>query len=368
MEATDLNSMNVVVMRKGRLEMVQAPIPTPGPGEVLVKVLATGICGSDLHCLSHTAELLSSTKAATGVDLFDIDDDVVMGHELCAEVVAYGPDTRGAIPVGTRVASPGILIRDRLILLGYAGTDMPGGYAEYMLLNEALMIPVPDNVPDEIAALTEPLAVGLHAVNRGNLGPDDVPLVIGCGPIGLAIIAILKMRGVGPIVAADFSPSRRAMATELGADLVVDPRVTSPYEAWRSVAETTDPAKAARPNLLFPSDVRPSVVFECVGVPGIIQQILDGAAACTKIVVAGVCMQKDEFYPTHAMLKEYDFVFSIAFTGEEYAEVLGHLASGALQVAPLITDRIGLAGIPEAFERLADPERDAKIVVLPSAV
>lgn len=363
----EVNSMEAVVMQNGSLTLTTVPIPTPGPREVLVKVLATGICGSDLHCLAHASELLSSTKAATGIDLFDINDPVVMGHEFCAEVVSYGPETRGTFPIGTRVASPGLLLRDRPILIGYGGPDIPGGYAEYMILSEDLLFPVPDSVSDENAALAEPLAVALHAVNRGKLGPHDVPLVIGCGPIGLAVIAILKMRGAGPIVAADFSPSRRAMAAKLGADVVVDPRVTSPYEAWREVASTEDPEQMAPANLMFPPGFRPSVVFECVGVPGVIQQILDGASANSKVVVAGVCMQEDSFYPTFAILKEIDLVFSIAFSPEEYGEVLGHLASGALKVDGLITSRIDLSEVPDAFKRLADPEQDAKIVVLPGA-
>jgi threonine dehydrogenase-like Zn-dependent dehydrogenase len=358
-------SMEAVVMQNGTLTLASVPIPTPGPHEVLVKVLATGICGSDLHCLAHASELLSSTKAATGIDLFDIDDPVVMGHEFCAEVVSYGPETRGSISPGTRVASPGLLLRDRPILIGYGGPDIPGGYAEYMILSEDLLFPVPDGVSDENAALTEPLAVALHAVNRGNLGAHDVPLVIGCGPIGLAVIAILKMRGVGPIVAADFSPSRRAMAATLGADVVVDPRETSPYDAWREAASTDDPEQMAPPNLMFAPGFRPATIFECVGVPGVIQQILDGAPANATVVVAGVCMQADTFYPTFAILKEIDLVFSIAFSPEEYGEVLGHLASGALKVDGLVTSRVGLSDVPDAFKRLADPEQDAKIVVIP---
>ncbi|RNL62725.1 zinc-binding alcohol dehydrogenase [Nocardioides marmoriginsengisoli] len=357
--------METVVMQNGTLTVTTVPIPTPGPREVLVKVLAAGICGSDLHCLAHASELLSSTKAATGIDLFDINDPVVMGHEFCAEVVSYGPETRGTITPGTRVASPPLLLRERPILIGYGGPDIPGAYSEYMILSEDLLFPVPDSISDENAALAEPLAVALHAVNRGKLGTHDVPLVIGCGPIGLAVISILKMQGTGPIVAADFSPSRRAMAEALGADVVVDPRVTSPYDAWREVAATDDPEQMAPGNLMFPPGFRPAVVFECVGVPGVIQQILDGAPANATVVVAGVCMQQDSFYPTFAILKEIDLVFSIAFSPEEYGEVLGHLASGALKVDGLVTSRVGLNEVADAFKRLADPEQDGKIVAIP---
>jgi threonine dehydrogenase-like Zn-dependent dehydrogenase len=360
-------TMTAVAMRRGSLELIQAPIPRPNRGEVLVKTLATGICGSDLHAVSHGAELVASVHAVSGVKLFDVDDAIVLGHEFCAEVVEYGPGCRGTLPVGSRVVSVPILLRPQPIQIGFGGVDTPGGYAEYMVLSEDLLIPVPDNVANDTAALAEPLTVALHAVNRGALGSDDVPIVIGCGPIGLAVIAVLKMRGIGPIVAADFSPTRRKLAVALGADIVVDPRETSPYDSWQSVAAVSDPARYGRQTTMFPEfPFRPSVVFECVGVPGVIQQILAGAAPCTKVVVAGLCMEQDTFYPTYAILKEIDLVFCISYTFEEYGQSLAHLASGELWVDPLITSRIGLEQVPNAFSRLADPELDAKIIVTPT--
>ncbi|NMO02751.1 zinc-binding dehydrogenase [Gordonia sp. TBRC 11910] len=363
---TATTTMKAVVLQNGNLTLSDLPIPQPGPGEALVRVLATGICGSDLHCRAHTGELLDATEMATGTALFEADAQIVMGHEFCAEVVSYGPSSKASLPPGSRVASPGLLLRDPLRLIGYAGPDIPGGYAQYMLLSEDLMFPVPDNLSDEVAALAEPMTVALHAVNRGNVGADDVPLVIGCGPVGLAVIAVLKMRGYGPIVAADLSPTRRALATTLGADIVVDPRVTSPYDAWREAARTDDPARLAPPNLMIPGDFRPQVIFECVGVPDLMAQVFAGAIGSAKVVVAGVCMQPDTFHPTVASIKEIDLVYAFAFSPEEYGEVLEHLASGALQVAPLITSTITLDDVADAFDRLADPERDAKIVVRPN--
>ncbi len=359
-------TMSAVAMRDGGLELIETPVPRPGPGEVLVKTLATGICGSDLHAAAHGAELLANARAVAGVELFDPNEPVVLGHEFCAEVVEYGPGTRGTHAPGTRVVSVPFLLRQQPVMLGMAGVDTPGGFAEYMVLSEDLLVPVPDHVPSDIAAMAEPLAVALHAVNRGALGSDDVPIVIGCGPIGLAVIAVLKMRGVGPIIAADFSAARRAMATELGADIVVDPRETSPYDSWRSVAAASDPARYGRQTTMFPEFAfRPSAVFECVGVPGVIQQILAGAAPCSKIVVAGLCMKEDTFHPTFASLKEIDLIFCMAYTVGEFAQSLAHLAAGELQVGPLITSRVGLEGVPDAFTRLGDPERDAKVVVIP---
>lgn len=359
--------MDAVVMINGQLSVDKLPVPAPGPGEVLVKTLAAGICGSDLHCATHGAQLIANTKEVAGVELFRLDEPVVMGHEYCAELVGYGPDTVQTIPLGSRVASAApVILRDPPVSIGFGGPETPGAYSEYMVLTEAFLVPIPENLSDEVAVLAEPLTVALHAVNRGELNENHVPLVVGCGPIGLAVIAILKARGHQPIVAADFSPSRRELAKALGADLVVDPRETSPYEAWRELAATDDAGRLGRQTLMFPAPLRPSVVFECVGVPGVIQDILANAAGCSKVVVAGLCMEPDTFQPTFGILKEIDILFSFAATPEEYVEVLGLLASGALQIEPLITRRIGLEDVPAAFKSLADPESDAKIIVLPA--
>lgn len=243
---------------------------------------------------------------------------------------------------------------------------MPGGYSEYLLLSEEMLIPVPDDVPTEVAALTEPMAVALHAFKRGDLGPHDVPLVIGCGPIGLAVIAVLKTKGHGPIVAADFSAKRRQLALDLGADVVVDPRERSPYDAWAEVAATDDPEQMAEQNIFFPPGLRPAAVFECVGIPSMLEQVLDGIAPASKVVVAGVCMQRDAFLPVVAVVKEIDVVFVFGFTVPEYAETFELLASGTLQVASVVSSTVGLDGVAAAFTSLADAETDVKILVDPS--
>ncbi|MFA7556193.1 MAG: zinc-binding dehydrogenase [Hydrogenophaga sp.] len=359
--------MQAVVMRQGQLEQAEVLVPRPGPREVLVKTLACGICGSDLHCVKHGRQLLASAREVAGIDLFDFDAPVVLGHEICAEVVEHGPDCRRTVGSGTRVVSAPFLLRPQVVTLGFGSLDTPGGFAEYMLLSEDLLVPVPADVPSDLATLAEPVAVAIHAVNRGRLGIDDVPIVVGCGPIGLTVIAVLKMRGIGPIVAADLSPARRAMAKAMGADVVVDPREASPYAAWKTLAGADTPSRFGRQTALFAGfPFRQSVVFECVGSPGIIQQILAGAAPCSRIVVAGVCMERDNFQPTYAVMKEIDIVFCFAFTMEEYAEAFDLLASGKLRVGNLITDRVGLSGVQDAFDRLANPEGDTKIVIIHS--
>jgi len=249
--------------------------------------------------------------------------------------------------------------------IGYSN-EIAGGFAQYMPLAERMLLPVLNGLPADKAALTEPIAVGWHAVQKARLAADDVPLVIGCGPVGLSVIAALKIRDVHPFIAADFSPGRRALAQQMGADIVIDPGATSPYQSWKDVA-TPAGYDGSRYAQLFGSGAkqRPAVMFECVGVPGVIQQIIDGAPADARIVVVGVCMETDRFEPFFGIIKQLNIQFVLAYTGEEFAQSLHHIAEGKVDVAPLITGHVGLDGVKGAFAELANPEKHAKIMVQP---
>jgi threonine dehydrogenase-like Zn-dependent dehydrogenase len=342
--------MRAVVMRDHKLVVENAyPDPEPGPGEVLVRTLACGICGSDLHALKHAEKLVENAREAGSPYVMDLSRDIVMGHEFCAEVLDYGPNTPKRFATGTRVVSMPILVRGMTpATVGYSN-EFPGGYGERMILNDALLLPVPNGLSTERAALTEPMAVGLHAVVKGNLAPSDAPLVVGCGPVGLAVIAALKLRGAGPIVAADFSPMRRGLAEKLGADLVVDPRETSAY------AELTRVAAG-----------RTAVIFECVGVPGMLQRILKDAPIGARVVVAGVCMEDDLIRPMLAISKEINLQFVLGYLPNEFADTLNAIADGKIDVAPLITGKVGLEKVAWAFDELGHPDAHAKIVVEPA--
>lgn len=358
--------MRAAVMRHNRLAVEDLPIPDPGPGEVLVKTLACGICGSDLHALKHTRELVEGAARSGGPFIMDLEREVVMGHEFCAEIVDYGPDTAHSLASGTRVCAMPVMIRGTTLeTIGYSNNH-PGGYGEYMRLAAPLLLPVPNGLSTEHAALTEPMAVGVHAVARARLDADDVPLVIGCGPVGLAVIAALKLAGVAPIVAADYSARRRELAVAMGADVVVDPGVESPFTSWREAAVWRDLTRApAQPPWVPGPPLRPAVMFECVGVPGIIEQIMVGAPPATRIVVVGVCMQRDSFEPMFGINKELNLQFVLGYTREEFEATLRHIAEGELPVAPLITGKVGVEGVAGAFEALASPDTHAKILVEP---
>ena len=185
----------------------------------------------------------------------------------------------------------------------------------------------------------------MHAVEKANLAGDEAPLVVGCGPVGLAVIAALKLKGIRPIVAADFSPKRRELAALMGADIVVDPSAEDPYGKLA-------PGKRA-------------AVFECVGVPGLIQQIFEKAPKDARIVIVGVCMETDKIEPLFAIFKELNLQFVLGYTPEEFARSLQLLADGQVDGEALITGKVGLAGVKQAFTELGNPERHTKILVEP---
>jgi threonine dehydrogenase-like Zn-dependent dehydrogenase len=358
--------VRAAVMRKRTLVVADVPAPEPGPGDVLVRTLACGICGSDLHALRHAERFVETARRGGNAFVMDLGRDVVMGHEFCAEIVEHGPETARRLPVGTRVCSRPTLMRPTgPQSIGYSN-DNPGGYGEYMRLSEALLLPVPSGLATEHAALTEPMAVGVHAVAKARLDTDDAPLVIGCGPVGLAVIAALRLAGVRPIVAADFAPRRRELAVTLGADVVVDPAERTPWSSWREAAVYRDSSRTpALPPWIAGPAVRPAVVFECVGVPGVLDQIMAAAPRGTRIVVVGVCMEPDTIHPLLGIGKELNLQFVLGYTPDEFAATLRHIADGAIPTAPLITGTVGLDGVADAFTALGSPERHAKILVTP---
>src|SRR5262249_23751440 len=191
--------MRAGVMRNRKLVVADVPIPEPGPGEVLVRTLSCGICGSDLHALRFADAFVESSRLGGNTRVMDLDKDVVMGHEFCAEIVEHGAQTVRGLRSGARLCSRPTLLRPTGPRSIGSSNDNPGGYGEYMRLSEALLLQVPNGLSTVHAALTEPMAVGVHAVAKARLESDDAPLVIGCGPVGLAVIAALRLRGVRPI-------------------------------------------------------------------------------------------------------------------------------------------------------------------------
>lgn len=337
--------MRASVLRDGAMVLRDdVDEPVPGPGQVLVAVRACGICGSDLHFARHGREMLDLAEQVRDVPLardLDLDDDVFMGHEFSAEILEAGPETQ-APPAGTLVTSQPILLSgNRIDGIVYSNTVV-GGYAERMLLSAPLLLTVPNGLDAHRAALTEPLAVGVHAVGTSRIRLGESALVIGAGPVGISIIAALRMNGVEHIVAADFSARRRMLAETMGATHTVDPARESPFDV-----------------------VRPAVIFEAVGVPGIIDEALRMAPAGSRLISVGMSMQPDTVRPAFAAMKNLHVRFVFGHTPQEFAAALSAIADGVVDVAPMITATVGLDQVGEAFAGLSDPEEHCKILVTP---
>jgi threonine dehydrogenase-like Zn-dependent dehydrogenase len=381
--------MRAVTCTNAVLEVVEAPTPTPGKGQLVPDVTRCGICGSDLHARRH-ADALAGIADELGYDgLMRSDQQIVLGHEFSGVVVARGRGSR--TPEGAAVVSFPLLRRGTEVHTTGLSAQAPGAYAEQVLVEDALSLAVPNGLGTDVAALTEPLAVGLHAVRRSEVGKGQVAIVIGCGPVGLAVIAMLKASGVRTVIASDFSAGRRALARTLGADVVVDPAVESPYSSasghghltngpevfelgvstveklrklplvpWHQVWRVADKLGAATP--------KHPVVFECVGVPGVIEEIISSAPLYSRVVVVGVCMEPDRIRPAMAINKEIDLRFVLGYTPLEFRDALHLLADGKVDAAPMITGVVGLDGVAGAFDALADPEVHAKILIDPRSV
>ncbi|YCU75800.1 zinc-binding dehydrogenase [Mycobacteroides abscessus] len=343
--------MRASVLRNGSMVYRDdVPSPTPGEGQVLVKVSACGICGSDLHFAKHGARAIELSKQMVGMpsltDGVDLSTDVFMGHEFAAEVIEAGPRTQ-APASGTAVTSIPILLSAKgLEPIVYSNTTL-GGYAEQMLLSAPLLLPIPNGLDPRHAALTEPMAVGLHAVNKSAIQPGTGAIVIGCGPVGIAVIAALHNLGIEPIVASDYSSARRDLAQRMGAHQVVDPKIEPTFHAWSRIG-------AGAP-----------VIFGAVGVPGILNEVLRDAPRSARVVVVGVCMEPDAITPYFGIAKEVAVQFVLAYEPAEFSETLRRIAHGEIDVAPLVTGEVGLEDVGSAFADLGDPERHCKILVVP---
>lgn len=332
------------------IEEMQAP--EAQPGHVVLKVHACGVCGSDLH--------------ATQEGVFLQEDGTVLGHEFAGEVVASDDP---AIPVGLRATAVpvnacqtcremgwgscrnglGILCPENRIT-GLAKT-VPGAYAETVRVGSEQIVPLPDGVSYDEGALVEPLAVGLHAVDRADIPLGARVLVIGAGPIGLSVVAFSRLRGAGCIVVSEYAKARRDAAAAFGADGVLDPSATEDL-----AADFADAAGGP-----------PDVIFECVGVPGLIQQSIDLSRPRGTIVLVGVCMKPDQIVPIAATLKELRLQFVLGYQDADFARVLDMMGRGLIDAKAMITDTTDLVELPQAFEKLRRPESQIKLMIHPNA-
>lgn len=322
-----------VVGSKGHFEVVAVPDPEPGPGELLLRVTACGLCGSDIKARAFLPE------------------GTIMGHEFGGEVVAVGAGATGW-RAGTHAAVLPVLpcgqcewctsgyvahcASARFVGLGGSA----GGFAEFAVVTPLAAVPLPPDVEPLHSALVEPFAVGLHCVRAAGLRPGDDVLVVGAGAVGLTTIAWARAQGAHRITAVDPVAGRQAAAGSFGATDVLT-----------SVAETAPGAY--------------DVVVECVGKPGLLDACVNAARVRGRLVVAGVCVEPAPFASMAALMKELSIAFSVYYTPEEFRTVIAAFSGGQIDPSLLLSRTVDLSLVGEAFDDLARASASAKILIEP---
>ena len=360
--------MKAMILRGTDLVVEDVPTPVPGVGQVLAKVLACGICGSDLHAARYMNNMIETAKSSRRRSWYSENPDagVVMGHEFVAEIVEAGEGAEDWAP-GTRVTSMPILMDPTsptgMQSIGYSPIT-PGAYAEYVVLSVPLLLRVADHVSNEVAATTEPCAVGLHAVREARMRDNETALVMGAGPIGLMTLTWLKKEGVRYVAVSDPSPERRALAAQYGADRVINPAEEDVAEAMSKDLFLPKPGREDTSYGGGMVSAAPNVVFECVGIPGTLQKAMEMVQIKGRVVVVGVCMQQDTITPLLGINKQISLQFVLGYTGQEYAETLAAFTDGSIDTRAMVTRSVSIDELPETFRALADP-KDCKVIVVP---
>lgn len=320
--------------------------PTPRPGQIVIAVKRCGICGTDLHATEEHDGLLQP--------------GTIMGHEYAGEIVAVGAGCAAewksgrkvtGIPMHScgdcrpcRVGKP--MLCTSASILGLQGA---GGFAEYMALDTHNSLLLPDSIGWVEGALIEPLAVGLHAVKMASDIRGKRVLIMGAGPVGLAVSLWCRFMGAYHITVTEPESFRRDMATKFSAD---------------AVFPSGQPADVM-PLIEAEAGAAPEVVFECVGIPGMIAQGIEMVAHGGEVLVVGVCTREDHFVPAAALLKELTTRFVLAYDNADFEMIAGLLAMDKLDVSHMCTGTVGFADFSEAFESLRKPNAHCKIMLEP---
>jgi (R,R)-butanediol dehydrogenase / meso-butanediol dehydrogenase / diacetyl reductase len=321
------------------LAIESVPDPTPGAGQVVVRVSRCGICGSDLHM--------------TEDPFFGLPPGVVLGHEYAGEVVALGEGVE-RIRMGDRVAVLPVqgCWRCAHCLAGEPAWCQQmriegGGYGEYSLAGEAQCLALPKSISLEEGALIEPLAVGLHGVSVAQMAPGARVLIIGAGPIGLAATFWAHRLGASRVAVTASSSRREALAIAMGANVFLDPENA-----------TLEGVRSALGGL-------PDVVFECVGKPGLLARSVELVRPRGTVVVLGLCTQPDTLIPFALVTREVRVQPAALYSMREFEIAADTLARHSSVPTAMITDTVSLDGMPAAFEALRQRTNQCKVMVSP---
>jgi threonine dehydrogenase-like Zn-dependent dehydrogenase len=341
--------MKAAYIQNGKVLVGEMPDPVPAQGQALVRTHSCGMCASEQHFLHSGQNVIDLSRKFGGPYAgLDFARPFVPGHEYVGEIIDYGPGSKRPVKAGRRVTSvPVMRHAGGHSVIGFSH-ECPGGWGELMLLDENALMEIPSGLSDDMAAMTEPLAVGLEHARRGRPTQEDVALVIGCGAIGLGVIAGLKLMGIAPIIAADLHPARREAAIGMGAHIAVDPRQLSPY--------------GAIPDL---GNRRANLVYECVGLPGLLPQIIAGVAFEARIVMGGYCMEAEQFYVFAAQNKRLTVHFAAGEEQQDMELALRSIADGTIDIRPWLSERIGIGAVAEAVAQMSGPLAPIRNVVDP---
>jgi 2-desacetyl-2-hydroxyethyl bacteriochlorophyllide A dehydrogenase len=341
--------MKAAYLQKNQIHVGELPDPIPLEGQALVRTHSCGLCASDAHFVHLGNKVVEASRKYGGpYSNLDLDQVIVPGHEYVGEIIDYGPGSRRPLKIGTRVTSQPVMRRAGGHSVIGQSHDCPGGFGEYMLLDENVLMSIPDGVDDAMAALIEPLAVGLEHARSGEPTRDDIPLVIGCGAIGLGVIAGLKLAGIRPIIAADFDARRRDIAIKMGADVVIDPRELSPY--------------GPLPGL---GNKRATLIYECVGKPGLLNQIMNSVGFGARIVIGGFCLEPEQLYVPSGQMRRLKIYFAAGEEQQDLDLALRSIADGKVDIASWLGARIGLTGVAQALHDMQSPTAPVRTVVDP---
>ena len=342
MDTTIPPTMQAVVFRQDRgLVLEEVPVPSPDPDGVLIRVAHTGFCGTD-HSLLKTNGLADGT---------------ILGHEVSGRVAACGKAVSD-VSVGQRVIvrpSHCGACRDcrngrpyfcqigrRSIGIG----DMPGAFAEYVRVLPSMLIPVPDGVDSRNAALAEAFAAALHGIHCVGR-PNGSALVVGGGPIGLALVRLLRLMDFTPIVLSEPVAAKRDLGTSFGAHAVMDPLTeeTGPRVFELTAGHGFD------------------AVYECSGVADNIAQALDWVARGGDVCIISMIFSAASIQPLTINFKEARLTGCYSNTHDENRLILRWMAENRLDGQPLISDRTTLERLPQIYRERIAAGRTIKVMV-----
>lgn len=328
------------------LEIRDVEVPRPGPGQMLIRVHRCGVCGSDLHLTDPH----SCWNPPAGT---------VLGHEFAGEIVELGEGTHDQWCEGDRLAALPYIGCGHCLqcLLGepfhcpnalrLPTGDLVGGFGEYAVVGSREVARLRDGVSWEEGAFTEPLAVGVHAVAKSRMQPGSRVLVMGAGPVGLAVAACARMMGAAMVVVSARSDRRADLARTMGATefLLNDEHLAERY------------AKLA--------GGPPEIVFECVGQPGMMNRCAELAALKGEVVMAGACNGHDKLFVITPTVMELNYQFVAGYTLREFILAQELIANGQIDPMPMFDGIVTLDQFPAVFENMREDKSACKLMVQP---